>query len=105
MKSVTPVSRPVGASQKNDSLNRLRVEFTDQDVQDRVAHFLRSRHFPAFQNLEVSVSNGAVTVSGEVCSFYEKQVALTSCQRVAGVLSLVDEVVVENHNEPANMIS
>ena len=82
----------------------LRVEYLDEDVQDRVAHFLRSRHFPAFQNLEVSVHNGAVTVSGEVCSFYEKQVALTSCQRVAGVLSLVDEVAVENGSTPVDMI-
>lgn len=69
-----------------------RVEFQDQDVQRRVRSFLNSRHFPAFRQLQVEVENGSVRISGNVPSFYEKQVALNSCQRVAGVLQLIDEV-------------
>ncbi len=71
---------------------RIRIDYPDDDVRNRVTSFLRGRHFPAFRNLEVEVQNGAVTLSGAVCSYYEKQVALNSCQRVAGVLSLVDRV-------------
>ncbi len=74
--------------------NRIRIDFSDQDLQERVSSFLGSRHFPAFKDLEVSVDNGMVTVAGTVNSYYEKQVAMTSCQRVAGVLSLIDQIVV-----------
>lgn len=74
--------------------NKARFTYCDDDVYDRVRNFLQSRHFPAFRQLVVQVEEGAVTLSGNVCSYYEKQVALTSCQHVAGVLSLVDCVVV-----------
>ena len=74
------------------STSPVRIEYDDCDVQSRVQSFLRSRHFPTFQELDVDVHNGAVTLSGEVQSYYEKQVALNSCRRVAGVLTLVDEI-------------
>ncbi len=80
-------------------LNRIRMDFDDNDVQQRVAFFLRTRHFAAFRNLDVAVQNGAVTVHGTVNSFYEKQVALNSCRRVAGVLTLVDEVEVQSSTQ------
>ncbi len=73
-----------------------RFEYRDEDVLQRVSNFLGSRHFPAFRNLDVSVSEGTVTLAGNVCSYYEKQVAITSCQHVAGVMSLVDEIVVSD---------
>lgn len=72
--------------------NCFRIEFPDEDLRVRVASFLKSRHFPAFENLEVDVNDGSVTLSGSLSSFYEKQVALSSCQRVAGVLALIDHV-------------
>ena len=75
-----------------------RFDFPDADLQDRVYRFLTSRHFPAFRNLDVDVCNGVVTVVGEVSSYYEKQVALTACQRVAGVLDLIDKIIVEQKN-------
>jgi osmotically-inducible protein OsmY len=77
------------------SLGSIRINDSDDDLRLRVASFLNSRHFPAFQELDVDVHHGAVTLSGTVSSFYEKQVALNSCQRVAGVLSLVDGIDVK----------
>jgi osmotically-inducible protein OsmY len=77
-----------------------RVEYPDSDLAQRVRSFLNSRHFPAFRNLDVYVENGSVFVKGHVGSFYEKQVALNSCQRVAGVLSLVDEIDVDSEPLP-----
>jgi len=77
------------------SLDRIRLDYSDDDLRSRVASFLNSRHFPVFQKLDVDVHHGAVTLSGTVSSFYEKQVALNSCQRVAGVLSLVDDINVK----------
>ena len=84
------------------------VRFTDcdDDVHLRVCSFLQSRHFPAFRQLGVHVEHGIVTLTGQVCSYYEKQVAITSCQRVAGVRSLIDCIIVSerklNGNRPVD---
>jgi len=74
---------------------QLRVDYPDEDLRRRISSFLGSRHFPAFRRLEVSVLAGAVTVRGQVGSYYEKQVALDTCRRVAGVLCTIDQVEVE----------
>lgn len=71
---------------------QIRIDYPDDDVRKRVARFLSSRHYPTFRKLAIDVKHGAVTLTGEVQSYYEKQVAMTSCQHVAGVLSLVDEI-------------
>ena len=68
----------------------------DNDVYLRVCSILQSRHFPAFRQLVVQVEQGIVTLTGQVCSYYEKQVAITSCQHVAGVSSLIDCIVVSD---------
>ena len=65
---------------------------TDQDLQRRVVSFLAGRYLPSLRQLEVDVQEGIVTLRGRVTSFYEKQVAIHSCQRVAGVRKLVDAV-------------
>ena len=72
---------------------------SDEEIYFRVCKFLQSRHFPAFRHFGVTVDQGIVTLTGRVCSFYEKQVAITSCQRVAGVRSLIDCIVVSDQEE------
>lgn len=64
----------------------------DQDLQRRVVSYLAGRYLPSLRQLQVSVQEGTVTIRGRVQSFYEKQVAIHSCQRVAGVHKLVDAV-------------
>ncbi len=76
--------------------NCVRVDYPDEDLQNRVAHFLGSRHFQNLGRIHVEVENGRVTLQGVVGSFYEKQVALNTCQRVAGVLSMVDMLEVSD---------
>ncbi len=80
-----------------------RIDFPDHDVEQRVRTFLNSRHFPAFRKLNVDVANGSVRLSGNLPTFYEKQVALHSCQRVAGVLHLIDEIDVDSKNPKASV--
>ena len=77
-----------------EAIKQIRMDYPDDDVRSRVARFLNSRHFPAFRYLIITVEHGAVTLTGEVQSYYEKQVAMTSCQHVVGVLSLTDEISV-----------
>ena len=72
-----------------------RSEESNAAVRQRVSRFLQSRHFPAFRNFKIEVDQGAVTLSGKVKSYYEKQIAMTSCQNVDGVITLIDEIVVQ----------
>lgn len=77
-------------------MNGVRFNFRDEELQFRVESYLKSRHFPEFESLEVEVHDGLVTLSGELNSYYEKQVAMSSCQRVAGVVRMVDEIMVSD---------
>jgi osmotically-inducible protein OsmY len=71
-----------------------RDESIDRDLERRVFNYLAARYLPALKKLEVEAHDGAVTLRGKVQSFYEKQIAIHSCQRVAGVQRLIDAVVV-----------
>lgn len=77
-------------------LPKFRVNYPDEEIHQRVSQSLQSRHFSGFRNLDVIVTGGEVTIVGEVQSFYEKQIALTSCHDVSGVLTLIDNIVVCN---------
>lgn len=79
----------------------IRMDYPDDDLRKRIESFLRSRHFSALRSLEVCVAGGVATLKGEVGSFYEKQVALDTCRRVAGVLCTVDHMQVEQRLESA----
>lgn len=73
-----------------------RIGFSDRDVRFRVESYLNSKHFPSFRSLDVQVEQGIVTLTGSVENFHERQVALHTCMRVAGVLEMVDQVQVVN---------
>lgn len=64
----------------------------DRDLERRIANYLQGRHLPSLRKLAVQSQNGAVTLIGKVHTFHEKQVALHCCQRVAGVVHLIDQV-------------
>mgnify|MGYP003352492822 CR=1 FL=1 len=49
----------------------------------------------------VDAYDGTVTLYGRVHSFYQRQICLQCCQRVAGVIRLVDRIEVESMSEPA----
>jgi len=77
----------------------IRIDFPDEDLRQRVSKFLHSRHFPIFRTLDIDVQQGEVTITGVVHSFYEKQIAMTSCQHVAGVIALIDEIAVRTDSD------
>lgn len=66
----------------------------DRDLERRVQQFLAERYFSSLRSLSVDAADGQVVISGRVNTFHEKQVALNSCRRVAGVRSLVDQMSV-----------
>jgi len=76
-------------------------ERLDRELERRVVNFL-CQHFPRLRTIEVSASQGVVTINGRVNSFYERQLCISCCQRVAGVTSLVDKVEVTAPPAPAH---
>lgn len=69
----------------------------DAALRRRVTSYLATKHLPTLAQLTVNAMGGAVTLRGRVDSFHEKQVAIHTCRRVAGVRELVDEVEVREH--------
>ncbi len=68
---------------------------SDIELKRRILNFLHQRHVPSLRAIEVDVQDGVVTMRGKVNSFYHKQLCLNCCQRVAGVVQVVDEIEVE----------
>jgi len=74
------------------------ADHVDNDLRRRVKTFLSTRHRPGLRLLDVEAHRGVVTLRGKVKTFYEKQLSAQLARRVAGVVRLIDEVVV---NHPA----
>lgn len=66
----------------------------DIDLENRVLRHLRTQHFSSFRKLMITADQGRVTVEGKVCSFYERQIAISAVQRVAGVIKVIDQILV-----------
>ena len=60
----------------------------------RISNYLFQRSRPSLRSVKVEADNGSVTIRGRVESFYEKQLCICSCQRVAGVVRLIDRLEV-----------
>jgi osmotically-inducible protein OsmY len=69
---------------------------TDDDVelQRRVKNFLVQRSIPSLRRLTIEVDGTSVIIRGHVRTYYEKQLAVHCCQRVAGVINVVDAIEV-----------
>ena len=65
---------------------------TDLDLKRRILNFLHQRHVPSLRSIHVDVDQGVVTMRGRVDSFYHKQLCLNCCQRVAGVVQVIDQI-------------
>jgi osmotically-inducible protein OsmY len=76
------------------------LDRVDRELERRVVNFL-AQHFPRLRTVQVEASQGVVTIFGRVHSFYERQLCINCCQRVAGVTKLNDEVEVV---EPGNSL-
>jgi osmotically-inducible protein OsmY len=66
----------------------------DHDLERRVINYLAQQHFPQLHAVEVRAQQGVVTIQGRVSSFYERQLCIHCCQRVAGVVRLNDQIEV-----------
>jgi osmotically-inducible protein OsmY len=65
---------------------------TDAELKQRVSEFLTKQGRVSLQRIKIDVSDGVVTLTGNVSTFYEKQLCLECLSRVAGVTRLVDAI-------------
>ena len=73
------------------------TEYLRQDELDlarRVKNFLAGRNLPGLRRLSIDVDGSSVVLRGTVRTFYEKLLAVHCCQRVAGVINVVDGIEV-----------
>jgi len=63
-------------------------------LQLRLIQALSKQQVTALRNLKVVVSDGEATISGEVDSYYLRQVAVNTCLNTWGLLKLVDRIEV-----------
>ena len=74
------------------------TEEADRDLERRVVSLLLGRQLPALRRVAVQAREGCVTLRGRVASFYEKQMALSCCRSVDGVVSVDDQVAVSPYS-------
>ena len=67
----------------------------DDDLENRLMNFLDARHVPERSAVHFDVRGGRVVVRGPMHSARAKWLCLECCRHVAGVIKLVDEIVVE----------
>lgn len=79
---------PVGLLHLNTS--------ADYALKRRVESFLFGSGRRGLRGLQVQRENGIVTLTGTVTSYYERQLAISFCQRVAGVISIEDGLEVRS---------
>jgi osmotically-inducible protein OsmY len=63
----------------------------DEELRQRVALHLGNCR-PELEGLTVTVNDGSVTLSGEVPTFFLRQLAIERTRHVAGVRRLVDQI-------------
>lgn len=64
------------------------------DLLRRVKCFLAQQGVDSVHRLNIEVDGGTVILHGLVASFYERQLCISCCQRVAGVVRFIDNLTV-----------
>jgi osmotically-inducible protein OsmY len=59
-----------------------------------VLNYLVGHKLPTLSRIAVEADGGTVVLRGQVQSYYQKQLCLNCCRRVAGVRELIDEIEV-----------
>ncbi len=67
------------------------------DLVRRVSHTLAASNIPALRDVRVNVAGDIVVLSGEVQTFYQRQMAAQFAQRVSGVVRLDDRLQVRGY--------
>ena len=80
-------------------LQQVRKNKKDDRLKDEINQLLNHQHFPSFKELNVEVDHGLVTISGTLNSYYHRQIALSTCQQLVDVITVIDMMVVAENPE------
>ena len=70
----------------------------DIDLEGRIANFLYRQHIPNGERIHADAHLGTVIVRGQLPSRHAKWLCMECCRHVAGVIKLIDHVVVKPDN-------
>ena len=70
------------------------ASIADRELAQRVRLFLTGRQIGELRRIEVSAYDGHVRLTGRVSSFYHRQLAVVFVRKVAGVLTVGDQIAV-----------
>ena len=70
------------------------VEVISGDLGPQVRSVLAQQGVTSARRLTIEVKNGSVTLHGLVASFYERQLCISCCQRIPGVVRFIDNLTV-----------
>lgn len=71
---------------------------SDAQLCQRIEELLASSDYPSLRDVEVDVLGGLVVLTGEVSSFYLKQIAQTAVLTLDDVEGLQNELIVSSNN-------
>lgn len=80
-------------------LQQARKNKKDDRLKNEICQLLGNKHYPSFKNLEVEVDHGLVTISGKLKSYHHRQVALSTCQQLVDVITVIDMMVVSQQHQ------
>jgi osmotically-inducible protein OsmY len=72
------------------------IDTASQDLQQRVALHLQNRQLAYGGRVRVEARGGTVYLSGQVPTFYQRQLVYAATRRVAGVVRVMDELTVDD---------
>ena len=68
---------------------------TANELEWRIARFLKHQSVNGADGLQIKADHGSVEIRGRLANSHDKWKCLTCCKRVAGVIQVKDEIVVE----------
>ena len=69
------------------------------DLLQKIKSFLNDQHNSTLKRLAIEVIGDTAVIAGTVSSFYERQLGIECCKRVAGVRAIVDHIYVDPSHE------
>lgn len=86
------------------ALSQNSTDLQSHELQSRVALFLKQRQVTVGGRVVVSADRGVVTLSGQVPTYYQRQLAFTLASRVAGVVRVIDQLEIPPPVSPPSQI-
>ncbi|WP_254512338.1 BON domain-containing protein [Anatilimnocola floriformis] len=75
------------------------IDSASRLLQERVALHLQNRQLTFGGRVKIEVKQGAVTLSGNVPTYYQRQMIYSATKHVAGVIKVVDQMSVEGSED------